>query len=646
MGFKTWMSGVDRSVRAFGRRMADDARGNVAMIFALSLPVLVLMTLGGVDIHRASTVRVNLQDALDAAALAAARSPYVDNENIQRVGMAALRANLQAYPEVTLREADTSFTLVDEERVIARGMVDVKTLVANIFLPPYGTLLDKTLPVGAKSEVTRASKNIEVALVLDVTGSMDQSGRMTALKEAATSLITLVVQPLDQQQPYYSKVAIVPYSIGVNAGDAYANAVRGSLHGPTPISGARWAASAATSITKVERTNPARITSANHGLTTGSYVWIAGTANVPSNFNSKIYRVTAVDTNRFTLDGYNNNVGASLDGSGGTVRKCILADCTVVVTSNAHGLVDDEFAYVSGVGGMTALNNSSSTTGSTSSWQIDLIDADRFRVNLLGPTQPAYTSNGTVQCGRDRCAIRSFRRADNTLERIAASTCVTDRAGGDALSDASPRNGSWLGRLYPASDRCSPRPVTPLSDRRDDLVAEIGRLQPEGSTAGQIGFAWGWYMLSENFNSVWPSASRAAPNDPEKTLKAIILMTDGEFNTTYCDGVLANNAGYSDNANQINCNANNGNPFAQTAALCDEVKKARKIGDGRPAIIIYTVGLSVSTSRGGAGIDTAREVLEHCATTPDRAKFATTSAQLSSAFEEFARDLTRLRIAK
>src|SRR5690606_5420091 len=136
------------TLRGVVARLAIDTRGNVAMLFGLTLPVLLLMTVGGVDIHRASTVRVNLQDALDAAALAAARSPYVDNAEIQRVGMAALKANLQAYPDVALKEGETTFVLQDEV-VIADARVDVKTLVANIFLPPYGKFMDDRLPVGA-----------------------------------------------------------------------------------------------------------------------------------------------------------------------------------------------------------------------------------------------------------------------------------------------------------------------------------------------------------------------------------------------------------------------------------------------------------------------------------------------------------------
>ena len=137
MGFR-FKAPVLSSLTAFIRRLGSDARGNVALLFGLSLPVLILITVGGVDIHRASTVRVNLQDALDAAALAAARSPYTEAADIQRVGLTALRANLQAYPNVILRTDDTSFVLNSDNVVIARSKVDVKALVANIFLPPNG----------------------------------------------------------------------------------------------------------------------------------------------------------------------------------------------------------------------------------------------------------------------------------------------------------------------------------------------------------------------------------------------------------------------------------------------------------------------------------------------------------------------------
>ena len=204
-----------RGLKGFAGRFARARRGNVAMIFALSLPPLILMTLGGVDIHRASTVRVNLQDALDAAALAAARSPYTTNAEISTVGLAALKANLKAYPQITLREDQTSFVLNEEGIVVAKSKVDVKALVANIFLPPYGQFMDDKLPVGAHSEVYRSNKMVEIALVLDNTGSM-QGTKLTNTKTAARDLIDrLAAADARSVEPDAVKIALVPFSMTV-----------------------------------------------------------------------------------------------------------------------------------------------------------------------------------------------------------------------------------------------------------------------------------------------------------------------------------------------------------------------------------------------------------------------------------------------
>ena len=48
-------------------------------------------------------------------------------------------------------------------------------------------------------------------------------------------------------------------------------------------------------------------------------------------------------------------------------------------------------------------------------------------------------------------------------------------------------------------------------------------------------------MVSPNFNSLWPSNTAGAYNTAD-TLKAVIIMTDGEFNTPYCSGVISRQA--------------------------------------------------------------------------------------------------------
>lgn len=627
-------------LKSLASRFLRQTQGNVAMMFAMALPVLLMITLGAIDIHQASKVKAQLQDALDAAALAAARSNFTDDVNINKAGMAALKANMPGYFG---KDGDTaSFTLVDNRRVEAEAKVDVKVLVANVFLPPYGKLLDDYLPVGASSEVVRASRNVEVALVLDITGSMAGSP-LVSLKDAAKELVGLVVQ--EQQSPFTSRVALVPYSMGVNLGD-YAAKARGPLQTSTTVQGADWA-DAAKSLSRVSNGS---LTASNHGLKKDDYVWISGVSNAPSGLNNRVHRVSSVTTNSFQISGFSGS-GRNNTGS---FRRCWAPDCQVWVTSAQHTLSTGDWVRVSGVQGMSALNDY---------FQVTKISDDQFSVGLSGPEQSAYSRGGTVQCGYDGCERRYFIGRDNrTLRDLSSSTCVSERlwternrSGALIPTDRSPGRTSerdeWGGRNYPHEDnRCLSNTLTPLTDQVDDddkrgvkgLNSQIDAYRAAGSTAGQIGIEWGWYAVSPNFNTVWPSASSANLYDTSKTLKAVVLMTDGEFNNPYCQGVISHDApsnGSAGNANfQINCSAPNGSPFAQSVALCEGMKKEN--------IVIYTVGFNLSTSTGGAGVDTAYEVMQQCATSKEHFFTPNKNTDLKEAFRAIGRDITRLRIAR
>src|SRR3546814_13490098 len=78
--------------------------------------------------------------------------------------------------------------------------------------------------VAATAEATLSSRDVEVSLVLDVTGSMLIDDRIVDLRDAANELVDIVVQ--DLQVPFYSKIALVPHSAAVNAGE-YAEYGRG-----------------------------------------------------------------------------------------------------------------------------------------------------------------------------------------------------------------------------------------------------------------------------------------------------------------------------------------------------------------------------------------------------------------------------------
>lgn len=651
-------NGFDRLER-WGAHFAAETRGNVAMMFALSLPVLLMVVLGGVDISRLATVKANVQDALDAATLAAARSPYIKEDELTQVGLEVIRANLQGYSGVTFDDKDIVFKIDDGKIIIADVRVQVDTLVANIVLPPYGKIMDDTVSVSAHSEVNRAM-DVEVALVLDITGSMKGS-RLTDLQRAANDLVAAVVQPSDSQGVTRTRVALVPYSMGVNAGD-YADQARGEIRGPSNISSAEWASGSAKTVSGVSKGGQTVVQVNNHGLATNDYVWLTGVSSngSPSNkslasrLNNRAYRVVRVDAHRLRLEvqsgsnwddystsGYNNYQ------SGGTVRQCLVSTCEVVVNSPSHGLQSGEAIRIDRVQGLTSLNSDSRSA--------TRLTGDTFIVNGLLPDDlgsQTYRSGSSdyVQCLELGCQFYKFTNYSNATRIAEVSTCVSERIGASAYSETSPTV-SPVGLAYPGDDNpCLSSKILPLTDDKDALTRAINGYSAVGSTAGQIGVEWGWYMVSPRFGSIFPTDNQPEAYEADKRLKVVILMTDGEFNTPYCDGVVAGAvSGSGDTRYHISCPQYSGvlknqpsgrytNPFARSVETCKAMKAA--------GVVVYTVGFDVDSGSGGAGVDTAKEVMEQCATSSRYVYLPKTGSSLRSAFGEIARSIGQLRISR
>jgi len=521
-------------VRALARRLKGDQRGAIAVQFALLAIPLSVLVFALVDLGRVSLQRRQMQDALDAATLMAARSTAVTDSGLEAVGDPAFMAEIAGL-NLGLTTSSATFKAGADNHVVGTATATLKPIIANLW-----TKSDFT--VTATSDVVRSSVDLEVAVVLDITGSMSGS-RITDLKTGASDLVDIVVK--DVQSPFYSKVAIVPYSVGVNVGATYADAIRGPVTART--------------ITDISKANPAVVTSAAHGFIVGDKVTISGVSG-PTALNGNTYNVTAVSTNTFTINA--NTANATKYASGG------VATC-----------------------------NTSTNPG---------------------------------------CANLTFTSADYTTRTLPLSTCVTERIGTEAYTDLAP-SAAPVGRDYPStSNPCPTAGITPLSSDRTALKAQINALGVGGSTAGQVGFGWGWYMISPNFGYLWPYASqRPAAYGTKDLMKVVVLMTDGAFNTPYCKGVIAKDAGSGSGASSdhINCNATNGDPFAQTRKLCDAMKN--------PAykLTIFTVGFDVNDS-------SAVSMLRYCATDADHVYFPATGSELKTAFKSIAQEISSLRIAK
>ena len=516
-----------------------DERGATAVFFAVGLLLLAPATMGLIDLYMITTQRGQLQDALDTATLYVARSTATSATDIQNSGDAALRANLKLPTGQTI--TSSSFQLA-ADKITIKGR-------ATITPPTVGPRLWVQADIAASSEVLRNSNNVEVALVLDTTGSM--SADMANLKTAAKDLVDLVVK--DVQAPYYTKVAIVPYSVGVNMSSTYANTARGGTKGATNITGAT-------------KTNPVVVTSPNHGLYEGERVTISGVKGM-TQLNGVTYVATGVTQNTFQLK------------------------------TNA--------VYPS---------------------------------NVNGTSYGAYTSGGTAQCKGEGCAQHIFVNANNSLisnpSYWQASTCATERLGAEAYTDAGPT--APVGWHYSSDSSCPSAAIMPLSTNKTALKSRIDSLSASGSTAGQIGLAWGWYMISPEWSTVWTGSSAPAEYGKPQLLKVVILMTDGIFNTPYCRGVAAKDADSSSGAasasNRINCNSINGDPLVQAAKLCDNMKKK--------GVIIYTVGFNVSSDRD------ITAMMNNCATSPEYAYTPSGGTELKVAFRAIAQDINSLRISK
>ena len=205
-------------------RALKDRSGAIAPMFGVMFGLVIVPMVGmGIDLSRAVTSRSSLQDALDATALALSKMPintaHADLQAAADKWMAAnLNDNNLTTPVVTVKE---TYAKSDNptNTIELTATTSVKTTIAAV------VGIDQ-LPLSAKSATYWGMQHVELALVLDNTGSMlesDGSGgtKSASLKTAANDLIdTLSAQAQAAADPQAFKVGMVPFATYVNVGVA------------------------------------------------------------------------------------------------------------------------------------------------------------------------------------------------------------------------------------------------------------------------------------------------------------------------------------------------------------------------------------------------------------------------------------------
>jgi len=194
------------------RRLLTAREGSVFIIVGAAIFMLVGAVGVAVDVGRGQMAQTKLQNALDAAGLAAGAS----------VNSQDLEAEVMKYLTINFTQGTLGATITDVNPVLSSdGTLLTVTASATMPTSVMKVFGHETMELQAETEVTRTQKGMELAMVLDITGSMAGS-KLTALQTASNDLLEIVFGSGNTTAENLW-VGIVPFSMGVNVGPSRTN---------------------------------------------------------------------------------------------------------------------------------------------------------------------------------------------------------------------------------------------------------------------------------------------------------------------------------------------------------------------------------------------------------------------------------------
>ncbi len=257
----------------------------------------------------------------------------------------------------------------------------------------------------------------------------------------------------------------------------------------------------------------------------------------------------------------------------------------------------------------------------------DLQVAARDMVDILLPRDKSTTNKVRIALAPFAAGVNAGAYAIPATSKRGLDTCAFERDGADQATDEPPGGGRYLKiagdpGVAPTRNNCpSGAEVAALSDDPDGIKRAIDRLRAGGSTAGHLGTAWAWYLISPKWAALWPSASRPVDYGDGRTLKAVVLMTDGVYNTFggTCDRSCTNTSSQARQSQDV------------AERLCRNMKALN--------VKVYSIGFRLDDP-------IAETVLRDCATSGVTFYRAESGEELRKAFRSIAEDLLRLRLSK
>ncbi|MGL4397663.1 MAG: pilus assembly protein TadG-related protein [Hyphomicrobium sp.] len=513
-------------LREFPRR--ED--GAVGVVFGLAIIVLLGLAGAAVDFSRWHNAQTRTSEALDTAVLAAGRHLQVDPDNTTAAIAAA-----EAYFANAIKGRIPVFAENANFQMSPDGLAIEGTVTAKIATPLLKLVKTSDLPISANARAVlgigggNGSSNVEISVMLDVTGSMCDDGvgpcttssKLDALKVAAKDLINVVINPNVPDE--VARVAIVPFSTRVRVGS--------------------WSGSQTPDLMKPLTD----VDSTFSGWYTYCTDWTVTGGGSEQNYS---YTCNTVATNYYPDE---------------KIKPCV---------SDRNG--PEEFT---------------DKAPGPGAW-LNAADGSRFPVSRDSTDIPITAGSGT------------------------------------GASSSDPASGWNHGNSGYCDDEHENNGIVPLSADKTMLHAQIDGLSAYGATAGALGTAWAWYMLSPEWSNIWTGASTPGSYDDltalsaggsPKLRKIAVLMTDGQYNTY--------RSWKGQNPDDVSNNAK---------SLCANMKAK--------GLEIYTVGFDLD-SLPAADKARATDTLQTCGSDLSHFYYAQDNEQLKQAFRDIAIKLSTLYIA-
>lgn len=208
------MSKLRVRLTAIVSRFVDDRRGVVAVIFGLAVLPLILSVGVAMDYSRRGTTESKLQIAADTAALALAH----EADALDEAALSAMAKKIVMANFGSVQGAE----LIEVVAVKGDGTVSV-TVRAAMPTSFAGVLKIEKLPISVGASSVWGGNPIELALVLDNTGSMADSAKLETMQTAVHNMLNTLENPTAVAKGTL-KIGIVPFTTQVKVSPSYQNA--------------------------------------------------------------------------------------------------------------------------------------------------------------------------------------------------------------------------------------------------------------------------------------------------------------------------------------------------------------------------------------------------------------------------------------